>query len=67
MTKSGGGKLSDLHPNWQYVITMVANLKYGKIEELTFENGIPVNCKLAVQNINIGMAVAGMAVKKKVE
>lgn len=47
--------MSDLHPNWERLIELVTETRYGKIEEMTFENGIPVNCKTVVQNIKLSV------------
>ena len=45
--------MNELHPNWKNLINLVTELKYGKLEEISFENGVPVNVKTAMQNIRL--------------
>lgn len=45
--------MEELHPNWEKLIEIITELRYGKIEELSFENGIPVNVKKAIENIRL--------------
>ena len=45
--------MEELHPNWRELIRLVEEWQFGRAE-ITFENGTPVNCKKAVQNIRLG-------------
>lgn len=42
-----------MHPNWENLIALVTEVRYGKLEEVSFENGIPVNVKTVIQNIRL--------------